>query len=358
MHLRLRQDVKENSKTISQLPNGSKCRTLEILDGQTEGPPVLSSPLVNSTVYQMEHSGAFYPRAHQQAEKMACLAESIYTMFGFQGIRVPFDLCVEAEALGCKIKMGGEPPFPYLANSLDKRLAPFPLPADLFQLGRFPVVLQSLTYLQKKYKNRIPLYAGCTAPFSLGGYLWEAEKYLTLPIQDPQKLKAILDWLVTLVGDYAKKLLAAGADVIVLIDPTASANMISPRVFERFILPVYLQLKEIIPGRIILHICGDTNSILKFIGQAAFAGFSFEGPSVTVKAVKEAIGNKMALIGNIPTIDSLMRDNPLRVKKNAQQALCEGINLLAPACSLPLQTSPENLLAMREAWEDYLVQSR
>jgi [methyl-Co(III) methanol-specific corrinoid protein]:coenzyme M methyltransferase len=178
-------------------------------------------------------------------------------------------------------------------------------------------VFQSLKYLQEKYKNRIPLYAGCTAPFTLGGYLWEAEKFLTLPIQDPQRLKAILGWLVTLVGDYAKKLLAAGANVIVLIDPTASANMISPRnvivlidptasanmisprVFERFILPVYFRLKEIIQGRIIL----------------------------------------------------------LRVKEDAQRALSEGINLLAPACSIPPETSPENLMAMREAWEDYLVQA-
>ena len=155
----------------------SKCRALEILDGQMDGPPVLSSPLVNSTVYQMEHSGAFYPRAHQEAEKMARLAESIYTLFGFQGMRVPFDLCVEAEALGCKIKMGGEPPFPYLAKSLRSALEPFPLSADLFQQGRYPVVFQSLKYLQEKYKNRIPLYAGCTAPFTLGGYLWEAERF-------------------------------------------------------------------------------------------------------------------------------------------------------------------------------------
>jgi [methyl-Co(III) methanol-specific corrinoid protein]:coenzyme M methyltransferase len=357
MHLRIRQDTKKNSKTASRLPKMSKCRALEILDGQMEGPPVLSSPLVNSTVYQMKHSGAFYPRAHQEAEKMARLAESIYTLFGFKGMRVPFDLCVEAEALGCKIKMGGEPPFPYLAKSLESSLEPFPLSADLFQQGRFPVVFRSLKYLQEKYKNRIPLYAGCTAPFTLGGYLWEAEKFLTLPIQEPQRLKAILDWLVTLVGDYAKKLLAAGANVIVLIDPTASANMISPRVFERFILPVYFRLKEIIQGRIILHICGDTNTILRFIRQTQFAGFSFEGPSVTVKAVQEAIGGKMALIGNIPTWDSLMLDNPFRVKEDAQRALSEGINLLAPACSIPPETSPENLLAMREAWEDYLLQA-
>jgi uroporphyrinogen-III decarboxylase len=85
----------------------STCRALEILDGQLEGPPVLSSPLVNSTVYQMEKTGASYPFAHQDPDKMARLAESIHTLFGFQGIRVPFDLCVEAEALGCEIVTAG-----------------------------------------------------------------------------------------------------------------------------------------------------------------------------------------------------------------------------------------------------------
>jgi [methyl-Co(III) methanol-specific corrinoid protein]:coenzyme M methyltransferase len=334
----------------------STCRALEILDGQLEGPPVLSSPLVNSTVYQMEQTGASYPFAHQDPDKMARLAESIHTLFGFQGIRVPFDLCVEAEALGCEIKMGGDPPFPYISKSLQVPLEPFDLKADIFDQGRFPVVFQSLTSLQEKYDNHIPLYAGCAAPFTLGGYLWEAERFFTLPIQDPERLKSILDWLVILVANYANRLLAAGANVIVLIDPSASFNMISPRVFERFLLPVYYRLKKIIRGRIILHICGDTNSLLNLIRQTGFAGFSFEGPSVAVKTAGEVLGSQMALIGNIPTSDSLMLANPSPVKQDARRALAEGIHMLAPACSIPPQTPPENLLAMRQVCEDYLDQ--
>ncbi len=178
----------------------SKCRTFEILDGQLDGSPALSSLLVNSKVYQIEQTGAFYPIAHQDSVKMTRLAESIHTLFGFQGIRVPFDLC---------------------------------------------------------YENNLPLYAGCTAPFTLGGYLREAEEFLPLTIQDPDRLKALLDWLVVLVGDYANKLLDAGANVIVLIDPSASANMISPRIFERFILPVYDRLKKVIR-------CGRLTKIIWF----------------------------------------------------------------------------------------------
>ncbi len=336
----------------------SSFRTLEILDGQLDGPPVLSSPLVNSTVYQMEQTGAFYPSAHQDPKKMAQLAESIHTLFGFQGIRVPFDLCVEAEAFGCEIKMGGQPAFPYITKSLPALLEPFDLSANIFEQGRFPVVLQSLNDLREKYENYLPLYAGCTAPFTLGGYLWEAEKYFTLPIQDPKRLSAILDWLVNLVGDYANKLLEAGANVIVLIDPSASFNMISPRVFERFLLPVYYRLNEIIQGRIILHICGDTNSLLNLIQQTGFAGFSFEGPSVTVRNAKKVLGNRMALIGNIPTSDSLLFGNQSQVKRDVRKALEEGIHMLAPACSIPPETPPENLLALRQVFEEYVDLSR
>jgi [methyl-Co(III) methanol-specific corrinoid protein]:coenzyme M methyltransferase len=305
----------------------------------------------------MQQTGASYPLAHQDPDKMAQLAESIHTLFGFQGIRVPFDLCVEAEALGCEIKMGGEPPFPYISKSLQKPLEPFELTADIFDQGRFPVVFQSLNYLQEKYDNHIPLYAGCTAPFTLGGYLWEAENFFTLPIQDPERLISILDWLVNLVADYTNKLLAAGANVIVLIDPSASFNMISPRVFERFLLPVYDRLKDTIPGKIILHICGDTNGLLNLIQQTGFAGFSFEGPSVAVKTARAALGNHMALIGNIPTSDSLLFGNPLQVRQNVRKALTEGIHLLAPACSIPPETPPENLLTLREALAEYLDQA-
>ena len=334
----------------------STCRARQILDGQLEGPPVLSSPLVNSTVYQMEQTESYYPFAHRVPEKMAQLAESIHTLFGFEGVRVPFDLCVEAEALGCEINMKGQPAFPYITKSLQVQLQPFDITANIFEHGRIPVVMQALNYLKEKYENHLPLYAGCTAPFTLGGYLWEAEEYFTLPIEDPDRLSAILDWLVNLVGDYANQLLEAGANAIVLIDPSASFNMISPRVFERFLLPVYDRLKNIIQGRIILHICGDTNGLLNLIQQTGFAGFSFEGPSVTVRNARSVLGNRMALIGNIPTSDSLLFGNPSQVKQDARRALAEGIHMLAPACSIPPETPPENLFALRQVCEEYADQ--
>lgn len=58
------------------------------------------------TVEQMEASGAFWPEAHADAEKMAKLAEAGHTVIGFEAVRVPFDITAEAELFGCGIKAG------------------------------------------------------------------------------------------------------------------------------------------------------------------------------------------------------------------------------------------------------------
>jgi [methyl-Co(III) methanol-specific corrinoid protein]:coenzyme M methyltransferase len=60
----------------------------------------LFSGMGNITVHGLEKYGWKFPEVHTDARKMASMTASTYELFGFECAVVPFDLAVEAEALG------------------------------------------------------------------------------------------------------------------------------------------------------------------------------------------------------------------------------------------------------------------
>ncbi|MCX5908475.1 MAG: GntR family transcriptional regulator [Deltaproteobacteria bacterium] len=73
--------------------------------------PICSSPVVSVTLEQMDLCGSSYPKAFSHPTHMANLAESAHTLAGVEGIYLPFNLCIEAEALchkGFSTRLPGE----------------------------------------------------------------------------------------------------------------------------------------------------------------------------------------------------------------------------------------------------------
>jgi len=59
----------------------------------------------NVTVEGLKKFGYKFAELHSNAKMMADAAASTYKLFGFECGVVPFDLCIEAEALGCEINV-------------------------------------------------------------------------------------------------------------------------------------------------------------------------------------------------------------------------------------------------------------
>jgi [methyl-Co(III) methanol-specific corrinoid protein]:coenzyme M methyltransferase len=222
------------------------------------------------------------------------------------------------------------------------------MPANIFDRGRFGIVFEAAVRLRKKYEKSVPIYGGITGPFTLAGHLCGTNKFLKGTIKSPDTVKNVLRRVADFNIAYANRLLEAGCHFIVVIDPSASGDLISERTFQTFLLPVYQEMHKQISGQVILHICGNTNQLLPLIAETGFEGFSFEGPAVSVRAAREAMGEKMVLIGNIPT-KTLLLGSPEDVDKEARIAAREKIDLLAPACGVALQTPLANMKAMAHA---------
>lgn len=312
-----------------------------------------ASPLVTVTTDQMKASGCFYPDAHADSHVMAGLARFAHTSVGFQGIRVPFDLCVEAEALGCRIKKGDAEAPPSVAGRAFEEEETLKVPGDIFDRGRLGVVQDAVRILSREFGGAVTIFSGIVGPLTLLGHLYDVTEMMCWPIKNPGRLDCDLEIVSDFLAGYAAKLLDAGGHAVIMSDPSASGDLLSRKHFERHVIPAYQRMRKKISGPVILHICGNTNDFLDLLPLTGFEGFSFEGPTVPVKAVQQSIGKAMAVIGNIPTHDLLLFGTPDKVLEASLKALDNGVDLLAPACGIPVHTPTENLRAMVRAVEEF-----
>jgi len=301
----------------------------------------------------MEASGSYYPMAHNDAQAMARLASVIFTSVGFQGIRLPFDLCVEAEAFGCKTRNGGNESPPSVTKKILEEQDAFLEPKDIFKRGRFQVVFDAIRILKDKFGTDVTVYAGMVGPLTLISALYDATTVMRWPIKRPEWMDKNLMRAVDFLAQYATRLFEAGGDVLSILDPAASGELLSRKYFERHLLPAYQQMRAKIHGPVSLHICGNTEKFLDVIPQTGFQAFSFEGPKVSVQSARQIIGDDMLLVGNIPTYDTLLFGTPEKVHEASLNALSDGIDVLAPACGVPVQTPTENLKAMVRAVKEF-----
>jgi [methyl-Co(III) methanol-specific corrinoid protein]:coenzyme M methyltransferase len=249
--------------------------------------------------------------------------------------------------------MGGRESNVYITRHAFDEPEAFSVPANLFELGRFPVHFEALSMLSRKYKEKLPIYALLMGPITLMGNLFGVEKIMRWSLKEPGLFESILDKVSDVVAEYGNRLTKTGADALSLADPTASGNLISPRIFKKFIVPNYRKLSEKLKGRVILHICGDTTPFLEAVADSGFCAFSFEGPAVSVAKVKEVIGDRMALFGNIPTVEVLMNGTPDSVRRSVEEAIEQGIDSVEPACGLPLSTPIRNIRVISETVNAY-----
>lgn len=304
------------------------------------------------TLEQMKAVNAYWPDAHYKSKLMAKLASAAHEIVGFDAIRFPFDMGVEAEALGCGIKEGTIDRQPSVVTPAFSDLNDYKIPEDFLHRGRIPVVIEACEILKSRYYASVALLPAIIGPFTVTCHAFGIEKVLKATIKDSNELKRATEDITMLLIDYARVFLRSGIEIINISDPTASGDLLSPRIFSEFVLPTYKIIRENIDAKIILHICGNTSKLLNFIPQTKFEGFSFQGPEVDVKLARDVIGGRTALIGNVST-DTLLNGGINEVKSSSLRALEEGIDVLAPACAIPLHTPLKNLQTMVETVKQY-----
>jgi len=310
--------------------------------------PVLSVTQTG-TLELMKASGAYWPEAHRNAEKMSKLAVIAHRVAGLEAFRIPLGMYAEAEALGCGVdyhegKSGFTPSV----------VSPLPDPEKVEVVeptrGVMGVIIEATKILRSEAGGNIPVIVGVTGPFTLAGYVYGLDNIMRAVITHPESVKKILDIVWRVLADYAAALIDAGADVISLLEPVSST--IGPNFFKEFNLKYLQNITERLRCPAVLHVCGNSLPIIELTIESGVKGLSIE-QKVDIGKAKEKAGNRACIIGNLDPVDILLDGKPETVKAESKRIIEQGVDILAPGCGISPYTPTANLQAMVEAVKEY-----
>jgi len=347
--------IESESEKIRELM--PKERLMNVLQGKPidRTPTFCSGCSQTVTVECMEATGSYWPDAHKDAEKMAKLSASVYELTGLEVAGVPYCLTVEAEALGCQILWSQEiDATPQVLGTPYKTPKEVEIPSDFLNLKRTPVILKAVKILKQEVGNTLPIVTGVTGPFSLAGHLLGIENLLKWVIMDPKKVQEAVNKASEAGSSFGKALSEAGADVVLIADPSASSNLISPKTFRQFVKPEITKIVEAIGGNTFLHICGNANPILTEMADTGVNSISID-ENVDIRKAKTLLGEKVKIAGNISTTNTLLLKKPEEVREACKQALEAGVDILAPGCGIAPRTPNINIKALVETAKQFRI---
>jgi uroporphyrinogen decarboxylase len=252
------------------------------------------------------------------------------------------DLSLEAEACGCEVSFSKE-------NLPTVTSHPVGSASDLTEIrvpnpssdGRMHVIFDTIRRISRHYT--MIKVAVVTGPFTLAAHLAGTELYLDLR-KNRQKVEAILDFSLKVATRYARELVRAGADMILLAEPVSS--QLSPRDYETFSLPRTREFISDLGKPCILHICGKTDHLLEKMCSSGAAVLSID--DIDIRRAVNTVPKEIVLAGNIST-SSFWMSSPEGIKEETSKLLDIVKDrkefIIAPGCDLAPNTPLENILA-------------
>lgn len=303
---------------------------------------------MNGAIVEVMHkTGHTLPEGHHDAGLMSELAYDVYTNTGFENFGIPFCMTVEAEVLGSEINFGTlscEPKiekeiFPSVSKVVYKDLK------ELIKAGRINTVIQAGYNLSKKYPD-IPVIANLTGPISTAASIVDPIPFLKEIRKDKENAHRVIDYVSDFLIKFARLLIANGATLITIADPTATGEILGPKLFEEYAVRY---LNKVIDGihscgaPVIVHICGNLNMVKHLVPQIKSNAISTDA-MVNLRLLKAEFP-ELTTMGNLSTY--LLEFGPAdKVGQTAEKLVRDGVDIISPACGLSTSTPLENILAM------------
>jgi uroporphyrinogen decarboxylase len=195
---------------------------------------------INSTPSAISRDGELLTRA--------LLAE--YEAIGPDALAVGVDVYnLEAEAVGCTVSFyeGDDTSIPgikpgnhavHVGEDLSQARLPNPL-----KDGRMPVNITAARNVRRALGDDFWLRGAISGPFSLAISLVGAEALFLACLDQPDWVRSVLDYSGRIIKEFSKAYIDAGAGLIVF-DSQASPELLSPSMYEEFVLPVTQDLVQ------------------------------------------------------------------------------------------------------------------
>lgn len=338
-----------------------KERILEALSMRPPEIPPVAIFTQSATTGMMDATGVAWPKANRDPEMMARLGCAEAELFGFESVRVPFDITAEAESLGCGVDLGTRctPPSIYErafhADPLEGVLpdiGSLPSSDDLMQNDAMSIVAEATSIASKRWGATHPVCAGMLGPVTLLGQLIGAENFAIATVMAPEWADSWCSALSDILQDYSGILRDSGADVITIVEGIASPDILDPCHYDSM---SGRHMRAIAPegAKTVLHICGDTGPILGSVASSGVDGFSPD-PLMDPQEVVERMRGRVAAVGAVDPVGTLLQGGPAEVVAESHSYAYAGFSVIAPGCGVAPMTPDENLIALSEAFRSQM----
>lgn len=303
-----------------------------------------------SSAEVMRAAGYIKGSVHTDPVVMSRVASGIADAADLDNVGVPFCMTVEAEAMGGIIDLGDvdvEPSVCAYAVRTVGEVCDLPAPEPSMS-ARMPVVLEALGLLRDAEDGHRLVVGNVTGPVSLLTSLVEPGCVYRAMRTDPGTVHAALEHVTGVVERFARAQVNAGAGVVVIAEPSGTGDILGPTWFAEFAAPRLNVVSRAVLGsgaESIVHICGDVRPILGHVSAIPMTAFSFES-CMDVADIRQ-IWPEGRFMGNVST-HLLARSTPERVRDVVAGLVARGIDIVAPACGVPVSAPIANLRAMRE----------
>jgi len=271
------------------------------------------------------------------------------TRFQPDGVFPFMDLAIEANALGLPVRFpinespSVEEPMVRTQSDLTKFFS-----VDVLKDGRVTVAVETVRLMAQYLDAVVGAYV--IGPYTLAALMIGATEAAMATMDDAGLLHETLAFCEHVISRYATALVEAGAQVIAVLEP--SATMLSPKQFREYSGLYVSKLVEGMATPTILHICGDATHLIDAMVSTGAQGLSLDA-MVDLPAVAKSIPSDVVLLGNIsPT--AVMVDMPPAGVYEKTRSLVEAMRphrnfILSTGCDLPLETPLANIQAFMDA---------
>lgn len=284
------------------------------------------------------------------------LVESILEvnrLYSPDGLPIIFDLQVEAEILGCDLLWAKNNPPSVKSHPLSKeKTLPCNCKIPTEESGRLPMILSSMRRIKAEIGDQTALYGLICGPFTLASHLRGSDIFMDM-ITDPGYVKDLVDFCAQVSIAMARMYIAAGMDVIAVVDPLVS--QISPKHIEKMLSESFIAVFDYIRSCDVMScffVCGNATKQIEVMCKMNPDGISVD-ENVNLVTAKEICDRyNITIGGNIPLTTTMLhgtQEDNMKCVIDLIDSLDHHNLIISPGCDMPYDIPLENTVAAAQA---------
>lgn len=225
-------------------------------------------------------------------------------------------------------------------------------------------IFRTIEAVKTEVGEDLSIHSEVFSPFTQLMELLGYQEALMYLIDEPERCEAILAAYARGAADLGCQQARRGVDAVLISSAFAGGGFISPRQYDRFVLPFEAEVVRRIHEAgvpVYTHTCGDIGDRLERMAQTGTDGIDTLDPpplgSVDLADAKRRIGERVFFKGNIDAVNTLLNKSREEVRTDAMARLAVGSRgggyILSSACSVAPRVPPENLTVLVEASKEF-----